>query len=547
MVNCLMLLALRTNEIFYNLLKAKRALSDRHFKHGISRNRRSIGLRLCLLTLLFLAFGTLNSAAENRVALVIGNSNYKNVARLSTPANDAKDIAAVLEGLGYDVILRRDVGSEDLQASLRKLAEKSGESDIAIVYYAGYAASSKGEMYLIPVDAEFAAQKSSRREMISLHTATSAVSGARSLGLVLFDGMRENPFEAKLEQYEGTFGSDATLEPTKTGRSASIFFAAEPGKFAEEGNGRNSPFASAILKYLLQPNLEISFFFRSVRDDVRRSTGQKQTPYMYGQLSGAKVFLSTRTQENLREPDRDTSKTNLCDELATDPEGAKTGQPAHGLKVDDIKVSDALNACSEAVNQFPEIDRFHYQLGRAFFAARNYSSALLSYKRAFELGNIPALYALGEMYEKGTGVDKDPARARFYYETASEMNFPPAILSLGILYEQGSGVARKPEMAYRFYKRAADLGSPRAINMMAQLTEKGLGTARDAKQARGLYERGAALGDSAAMLNLARCFADGIGGRKDVSEARQLLEKASLSGSVEARELLARLGKSKGK
>ncbi len=500
-----------------------------------------------ILAFTFVAFCTLAAAAENRIALVIGNSNYKHAAPLRTPTNDAKDIAAVLTGLGYDVILRRDTNSEDLQLALRDLGDKSAKADISIIYYAGYAVTARGETYLIPVDAEFTARNSSRREAIALREATNAVAGARSHGLVIFDGMHGNSFEEKLEQLEDKLEFIVASEPTKAVRSASIFFATEPGKTAEESSGRNSPFAAAILKYLLQPNLEVSFFFRNVRDDVRKATAQKQTPYMYGQLSGAKIFLNSGSQANLRDARFDPPKVHPCDELAAAPEDATRDPSVYGVKIENIRTSNAVIACSEAVKQFPEVDRFHYQLGRALFATGNFRSVLMSYKRAFELGNMHALYALGEMYEKGTGVEKDPARARFYYETAAEMNFAPAILRLGIQYEQGIGVAKNPTMAYSLYRRAADLGNPRALNMMGVLTEKGLGTARNVTQARDLYERSADLGDSAAMLNLARCFANGIGGRKDIVEARRWLEKASLGESMEAKELLAKLAKSKRK
>lgn len=507
-----------------------------------------LGMRCVLFAILvvtFLAYCTLASASENRVALVVGNSNYRQVARLLTPTNDAKDIAAVLTTLGYDVILRRDASADDLQLVLRDFADKSAKADVSIVYYAGYAAIARGETYLIPVDAEFTAQNPLGRNAIALRAAKNAVAGARSLGLIMFDGMRENSLEAKVEQYEDKLEFNAAPEPAA--RGVTLFFSAEPGKTVEEGNGRNSPFAAAIMKYLFQPNLEVSFFFRNVRDDVRKTTAQKQTPYMYGQLSSAKIFLNSLPRANFDKLSSDPPKVHACDSLAASPEDTRRDSSVYGVKLENIRANEAVIACLEAAKQYPEVDRFHYELGRAFLAAKNYTSALTSYRRAFELGSLPALYALGEMYEKGMGVDKDPNRARFYYETAAEMNFSPAILSLGIQYEQGIGVAKNAEKAYGFYRRAADLGNPRAVNLMGVLTEKGSGTARDFTQARGLYERAADLGDRTAMLNLARCFADGIGGRKDMVEARRWLEKSSLAESAEAKELVARLGKSKGK
>ncbi|WP_338149019.1 caspase family protein [Bradyrhizobium elkanii] len=504
------------------------------------------GMRIVLLPILIavlLQSSSFVEASEVRVALVVGNSDYRQFERLRTPANDAKDIAGVLTTLGYEVVFRRDIGSDDLRLVLRDFADKSAKADISIIYYAGYATTARGETYLVPVDAGFVEQKLSAKDPIALRAAMNAVAGARSLGLVILDGRRENSLETTLQQHEDKL--ELSTDSRAAARGVTLFFSAEPGKTVEEGNGRNSPFAAATMRYLFQPNLEVSFFFRNVRDEVRKATAQKQTPYTYGQLSSARIFLNSVSQRNLHDLKSDPPKVHACDLLAASPEDAGRDPSIYGVKVENIRAGEAVIACSEAAQQFPQIARFHYELGRAFFAAKNYSSALASYMRAFELGNLQALYAVGGMYESGDGVDKDPARARFYYETVAEMNFSPAIVSLGIQYEQGISVTRNLGTAYSYYRRAADLGNPRAVNLMGELTEKGLGTARDAVQARGLYERAADLGDSAAMLNLARCLADGIGGRKDVVEARRWLEKSSLAASPSGKELLVRLGKSK--
>jgi tetratricopeptide (TPR) repeat protein len=486
-------------------------------------------------------------AAATRVALVVGNANYKNAPHLPTAGNDAKDIAAVLTSLGYDVIFRQDAGAAELQQALHDFANRSLRADVSLVYYAGYGINVEGEAHLVPVDAEVAAENSVRKETVALRALTAATGGAQALALVILDAMHGNAFQAKLERYPGEPTSNGVAEPANPIRNALVFYAAEPGRTAEEGNGRNSPLAAAILRYLPQPNLEISFFFRNVRDAVRKSTALKQTPYMYGQLSTEKVFLNPKSEAGVRAPDFDPAKVRLCDELAAASDDAKRGPSASDVKLGEIKLAEAVTACTEAVKQFPDMDRFHYQLGRTLLAARNYSSAVASYKRAIELGNVQALHVLGKMYEEGTGVAKDPGGARFYYETAAEKNFAPAIVSLAALYQRGAGVIKDPAKAYDLYRRAADLGNAKAVNEMGMLAEKGLGTAKDAKQARVLYEKAAAAGDEEAMVNLARCYADGIGGRKDIDEARRWLEKPSLAESVEARHMLAGLRKARAK
>lgn len=485
-------------------------------------------------------------ASENRAALVIGNSNYKNAPGLATPANDAEDIAAALTGLGFDVILRRDATADDVRRALGEFSEKSAKADISIVYFAGYSVNAGVDGYLIPVDARLSTSSSYPTEAVPLRAVWSSVAKARKLGLVVLDALRGNPF-AKLDRQDRA-DPDSASGSSEAFRNVLVFFAAEPSKISEtktsgDGAARNSPFAAAILKYLAEPDLEINFLFRKVRDEVRSSTRQKQTPYMYGQLSRDKIFLNAVKQAYLSDP----SVVQPCDELTEAPADSTRSPNVRSIAIVKTTTVDAIAACTDAVRRFPAIDRFHYQLGRAQFAVRDYASALASYKKAFELGNTRALVALGAMYDDGTGVDRDPALARFYYEIAAKMKFAPAIVSLGIQNERGVGGSRDLTKAHALFQQAADLGDPGAINKMGEFAEKGLAITRDVKQARVLYEKGASLGDLAAMVNLARCQANGIGGRKDIAEAKRLLDKAAKAGSKEASDILSHVRQPKGR
>jgi tetratricopeptide (TPR) repeat protein len=500
-----------------------------------------------IAAVLALLIGGPAEAADNRVALVVGNASYRHAAALPTPANDAEDIAATLTRIGFDVDLQKDTSAEALKSALGAFAVKSAKADVAIVYFAGYSVNAGIDGYLIPVDAQLASASSFRTEAIPLRAVMADVARARLLGLLILDALRGNPFPAKFERQDAGQDSNASAGTAASFKNVLVFFATEPTRKAEEGDGRNSPLAAALLKYLPEPDLEISFLFRKLRDEVRGSTGQKQTPYMYGQLSRDKFYLNAVNQAAVSMPTADPAAVQPCDRLAAAPEDTSRSASVRGIKLEEIKTSDAIAACSEAVRQFPGIDRFHYQLGRALFAAQDYPSALASYKKAFELGNTRALYALGAMYDNGNGVEKDPARARFYYEVAAEMKFAPAIVSLGIQQERGIGGEKDLAKAYSLYRRAADLGDGRAVNKLGELTEKGLGVAANAGQARALYEKSAAMGEPDAMINLARCYANGIGGRQDTVEARKLLARAAQAGSTEAKEILARVGKNKRK
>lgn len=485
------------------------------------------------------------SAATNRVALVIGNATYQYAPQLATPENDAEDIAATLGKLGFDVTLKRNTAMADLKTALGEFAEKSAKADFSVVYFAGYSLNAGIDGYLIPVDARLATPDAFRTESVTLRAAMLQVAGAKVLGIVILDALRGNPFPAKLGRQDNSRDFDLPVGELDASRNAVVFFATEPSRTAEEGQGRNSPLAAALLKYLPEPDLEISFLFRNVRDEVRNITRQKQTPYMYGQLSRGKIYLNAVNQVAFSPVQADPAAAHPCDRLAAAPEEAKRSIGINGVKLEDIKPASAIAACTEATRDFPGVGRFHFQLGRALYAAQDYQAALASYKKAFELGNTRALYALASMYDNGEGVERDPARARFYYEIAAELKFAPAIVSLGLQQERGLGGDRNPAKAYALYQRAADLGDARAVNRQGELTEKGLGVEADVTRARSLYEKSAAMGDLDAMVNLARCVANGIGGKKDIPEAKRLLQKAAQAGSKEAKAILASVGEPK--
>jgi hypothetical protein len=510
-----------------------------------------IMLRIALLVmtaLIPLAFGNASHAADNRVALIVGNSEYRHAPHLATPANDAQDIAAELTGLGFDVILRQNAGIDNLRQAFREFSDKSAKADIAMIYFAGYGVGASTEGYLIPVDAELSTAASFESEAVPMQEALFDVGRAKLLGLVILDAMRGNPFTSK-------FARQASPQPTPTDaaggtRNVLVFFATEPGKATQEGQGRNSPMAAALLKFLPAPDLEINFLFRNVRDEVRKSTQQKQTPYMYGQLSGAKIFINdvaALKQASLAAAHSDLAAVQPCDRLASSPEDTTRSRGLVGVKIEDIKTGDAVKACSDAVRQYPGVDRFHYQLARSLFAAKDYPAAVDSYKRAYDLGNTRALYALGEMYDNGNGIEQDPTRARFYYEIAAQQKFAPAIVALATHYERGTGTAVDLPKALSLYQQAAELGDARAINKVGVFNERGLGTEANVKQARTYYEKAAAAGYDQAMINLARCYANGLGGKQDVGEARRLLNKAAQAGSAEARRILASVNGSKAK
>jgi hypothetical protein len=252
---------------------------------------RAAALIAC--TLLALILGVVPGQAEKRIALVIGNSTYRNAPSLLNPANDAGAMADLFKAARFDdVQLRLNVGIADLRRAVRDFSDSAADADIAVVYFAGHGIEIDGANYLIPIDAKLARDFDIEDETFNLDRVLSAIEPARRLRLIILDACRDNPFVKTMKRLAGTRSIGrglARIEPA--GSNTLVAFAAKAGSVAFDGESRNSPFTAALLKHIATPGLDIRLAFGRVRDDVRAATGQKQEPFEYGSLGGQTISI----------------------------------------------------------------------------------------------------------------------------------------------------------------------------------------------------------------------------------------------------------------
>jgi uncharacterized caspase-like protein len=247
--------------------------------------------------------------AGRRVALVIGNSAYENVTRLANPANDAELVADTLKGAGFDIVeLRRDVKINDMRRVLRDFVDKSRDADVAVVYYAGHGIEVDGINYLIPVDAALERDVDVYDEAFSLDRILATIEPARQLRLVILDACRDNPFARTMKRTiaSRTVGRGlAKVEPANS--NTLIAFASKAGSTVADGDGKNSPFTTALVTHIAKPGLDLRRAFGYVRDDVLKATGNRQEPYVYGSLGGDDVPLVPANPAASPQPDPQVS------------------------------------------------------------------------------------------------------------------------------------------------------------------------------------------------------------------------------------------------
>ena len=233
------------------------------------------------------------AAADRRVALVIGNSAYKNASTLSNTINDATSIATLFKSVGFEVVIsRNDLGVVDFKRAVREFLITAESADIAVVYYAGHGIEVGGTNYLVPVDAKLGRDYDVEDEAVSLDRIIWALQPVRRLRLILLDACRDNPFPAKLRSAgirATVSGGLAKIEDVSA--DTLVAYAAKAGSISYDGDGLNSPYASALLRHLAEPGLDIRIVLGRVRDEVLSMTSGRQEPFIYGSLGGATIPL----------------------------------------------------------------------------------------------------------------------------------------------------------------------------------------------------------------------------------------------------------------
>jgi len=251
---------------------------------------RTLGLVLLWLGLIA-APGGAHAAA--RVALVIGNGAYQNTPALPNPLNDATDFSGSLKRLGFEVKTLQNASFDEMRRALIAFSQGARGAEFAVIFFAGHGMELNGENWLVPIDAQLASDLDVPNETIGLQQFTRAVSHTSSLGLVILDACRNNPFLNKMQRVTSKRDGSRGLARVEPSDNVLVAYAARAGTTASDGpaSGRNSPFTASLLRNVETPGLEIRKLFGVIRDDVMKVTSREQQPFEYGSLGGSDIYL----------------------------------------------------------------------------------------------------------------------------------------------------------------------------------------------------------------------------------------------------------------
>ena len=250
---------------------------------------------IAALSLLGLLVSASIAKADKRVAFVVGNGAYKNVAALPNPAIDARAMARVLRNVGFDVVEGTNLSRDKMTEKLLEFGKKAEGSDVALFFYAGHGIAINGTNYLLPVDADIKSEMDVKLgSAINVDTTLEQTMADAKVKLVFLDACRDNPFAGKIKPNSATrsLSVQSGLAEMKSGEGTLIAFATGPGQTALDGEvGTNSPFTRALMANIAQPGVEIQQAMTKVRAQVNEETGKNQLPWGHTNLTGS-VFLN---------------------------------------------------------------------------------------------------------------------------------------------------------------------------------------------------------------------------------------------------------------
>ena len=491
-----------------------------------------------ILFVAVLAFAPTDVLAAKRVALLIGNEKYEATSQLNNPANDVELMKASFEEAGFDSVTTvHDVGRQAMVKALRDFEDLATGADVAIVYYSGHGMEMNGQNFLLPTDVKLQTDKDIEDEAVGLDRVQRSLEGATKLKLVILDACRNNPFEQSMTRSISTRAVSrglARVEPESA--DLLVAFASKAGTVALDGEGKNSPFATALAKYLTEPGVDVRIALGKVRDEVVSVTNRGQEPFVYGSLGGAQIFL------NIREVN--ISITNNGEQLSPNTQSAAA---ADWQNIRDLADKDLIAAFLAKHGSDPVYKMLAEKKLKLLSEAEQTSSVTpdeIAWDALKQSTDAAALTRFLERYpdskhkaeaeqqiaalepQKGLNISqtgKDTQASRDCYLLAGEPQSMPGFVGVNFLKLDSARALTACAQAVN--ENPDDM---MLVNMLGRAQDAG----RDYIEARRNYQKAADGGNMYALTNLAWFSVYGTDGAVDVDQGKRMFEQAAKAGNA---------------
>jgi hypothetical protein len=254
--------------------------------------------------------------AEKRVALVIGNNDYKNVPKLQKAVNDARTMGDTLKQLGFSVMVAENQNRQQFSQTLLAFDNAVAAGDTAFFFYAGHGFEIAGQNYLLPTDVPAATEGQEELVRDASVLADRIVERLQNkkvrTSILVFDACRNNPFERSGTRAVAGGGGLAPMAQLPEG-VFSVFSAGYKqtalDRLSNDDNSPNSVFTRTFAKELLQPGenlVEVAQHTRRLVSEMAETIGHKQIPAYSDQMVD-NVFLNG-TAKGLADAAKETTR-----------------------------------------------------------------------------------------------------------------------------------------------------------------------------------------------------------------------------------------------
>ena len=505
------------------------------------------------------------SSGESRVALIIGNSAYKD-SPLINPVNDAADMAKALTDAGFKVILKQNANTRDMRQAIREFGTELRRAQVGLFYFAGHGIQVKGNNYLVPVGADIQNEADAEDLSIDANYVLRTMEDAQvKVSIIVLDACRNNPFAR-------SFRSASTGLAQMTAATGSLVaFATAPGSVAADGAGRNGIYTKYLLESLRQKDTDILKVFQRTRAGVVKETGGKQTPWESTSLIGDFYFqplkpAATAPQAVEAAPPRRDAAVELIFWQSIKDSGSRGDYLAYLDRYPNGEFASLAKGRMDRVHKdlialvaaqpkpyaaapldttSSGIPRLYYTAARTLKdkASRAQTNEILDmYRRDAEAGDPIAQCSLGAMYVVGLGVGEDYSEAVKWYRKAAEQGEAVGQGALGLAYATGTGVGKDETEAVKWYRKAAEQGQANAQTALGWMYVMGQGITNDDTEALKWLRKAAEQGEAFGQNALAWMYENGKGVGKDYTEAVKWYRRSAEQGNTTAQEKLKTLG-----
>ena len=515
--------------------------------------KNHIQIYIVIFFCLFLC-GQAISSEEKRVALVIGNSDYKK-APLRNPKNDATDVAKALEELGFTVHLTLDADQGSMQRAIRDFNKTMKDADVRFFYYAGHGVSVDGDNYMIPLAADIQTQDEVQFEAVKTSLVLNLMEKTKSgANILVLDACRDNPLP------KSTRSSQAGLAKMQAPVGSMVLYATAPGQVALDGSGRNGTFTKHLLRSLTAPGVHVGDIALDVRVAVMQETGNQQVPWSESSLT-RRIYLAGENGSTTQSAQPDAPQA-LSSETSVEYESSILAAYASAAEAGDPVAQARLGYIYDVGRSIPENNEKAILWYKKAAANQEWSAvvnmavmhlngdgvpvdvakAFSFFEQAAKAGHPVAQRNLGSMYQYGEHVKLDISQALYWFELAAKQGNTEALVDIGDIHSRGLGVPVNNTVAFNQYMKAALQGSAQAQSEIGYFYDQGIGVPKNYSEAFKWFQQAAAQDHPTGIYNLGESYELGKGVVQDLERSKELYKRAAVLGETAALQALERLG-----